>query len=265
MANEVKKETKKFKRPPLNKIVNVFIGIVAIFLFILIIFFGFSQTKTFRNFLRDQITEQVSQSINGNLSIERIEGSVLSSLILHNSTLITKGDTLLKAQEITIKTSPIHIFLKRILIRDISIRNAYLNLKEYQNGEWNYSNLAKQDSVVEEMVDTDTSKRSFPFSIQINNLDFQPEIKEVKGGLGIKATIAAGTESDCAWEIIVDGKLVLFGGVKTGTIDINTEETVKQGFSLALGNVNVIVKAGTLEEEYTAFAIGPFYLNVKEV
>lgn len=52
---------------------------------------------------------------------------------------------------------------------------------------------------------------------------------------------------NCDWKITVDGNLVLFSGEQTGTIDADTEETVKQGFSLALGKVNVMVKTGEIE------------------
>ncbi len=89
------------------------------------------------------------------------------------------------------------------------------------------------------------------------------EIKEVKGGLGIKATINAG-EDNCPWEITVEG-LVFFGAEKSGTIDAKTQETVKLGISIALGNVNIKIIAGTKQKQYTAFALGPFYLNVQEV
>ena len=94
---------KKTKRTLFHKIVNFFIGLVGLFLFLLIIFFGFSQTKTFREFLRKQITNQVAESLNANIHIERIDGSILSSVILHNTILYSEGDTLIDAKEITIR------------------------------------------------------------------------------------------------------------------------------------------------------------------
>ena len=173
MTDEQKKEKKKFKRPLFHKIVNVFIGLVAGLLFLIIVFFGFSQTKTFRNFLKDQITSTVSESINGNLEIGDIEGSVLSSLILTNTLLTTESDTIFKAQNLVIKTSPIHLLLKRILIRDIIINNANFYLREDQNGIWNLSKLSKTDSIeVTQIEDKDSASGSFPFTIQVNNLAF---------------------------------------------------------------------------------------------
>ncbi len=167
MSNE-KKEKKKFKRSLFHKIVNVFIGLVAFLLFLLVVFFGFSQTKTFRTYLRNEIITDVSKSINGNLFIEKIDGSIFSSLILHNTILSSPEDTVLYADEISIKTSPIHLLLKRILIREVSIKNAKINLLQDKNGIWNISKLSKNKS--EEEQDTSST---FPFSIQVNSLSFQ--------------------------------------------------------------------------------------------
>lgn len=171
MFNEQKKEKTTFKRPLLNKIVNVFIALTAGILFLLILFFGFSQTNTFRNFLKVQITEAVSESINGDLYIESIEGSILTSVVLNNTRLMSENDTLFIAQKFIIKTSPIHLLLKRILVRDIIINNAYINLYEDSEGKWNLSKLKKKDS--EEQIQTaevDSNRTEFPFTIQVNNI-----------------------------------------------------------------------------------------------
>ncbi|MCB0729395.1 MAG: hypothetical protein KDC88_00055 [Ignavibacteriae bacterium] len=174
MNEDKKNEKKKFKRSLLHKIINVLIGIVAFFLFFLIIFFGFSQTQTFRNFLKSEITELVSESLNGELHIDKIEGSILSSVILHETYLVSEKDTLVKAQQITLKTSPIHLLLKRILIREFVIKNAYVYLTEDENKIWSFSKLSKnevKDSVAAETIDSTSSP--FPFTIQVN--DFRLE------------------------------------------------------------------------------------------
>ncbi|MBK7104034.1 MAG: hypothetical protein IPH62_01980 [Ignavibacteriae bacterium] len=167
MSDE-KKEKILFKRSLLHKVVNVFIGFFAVFLFLLIAFFGFSQTKTFRNFLRSQIITQVTPLINGKLYIKEIDGSIFSSIILHKIVLSSGTDTLINADEITIKTSPIHLLLKRILVREISVKNTSINLLQDKDGVWNISKMFIPDNEPE-----DTSKSTFPFTIQVNNLNFQ--------------------------------------------------------------------------------------------
>jgi hypothetical protein len=44
----------------------------------------------------------------------------------------------------------------------------------------------------------------------------------------------------------------------------NTQETVKLGFSLAIRNIYIKVKTGDIQKHYTAFALGPLYLNLQE-
>jgi hypothetical protein len=89
------------------------------------------------------------------------------------------------------------------------------------------------------------------------------EIKQVNGGFGVKATIAAG-DSDCDWTIITQGNFLLLGGEASGTIPASTEETVQQPLTFALGKVTVTVTANEIQEQYTAFALGPFFLNLQE-
>jgi PKD repeat protein len=89
-----------------------------------------------------------------------------------------------------------------------------------------------------------------------------PQIKSVKGLFGVKATIAAG-DNDCTWSINVDGKYVFSGGQASGTIPANMEQTVKIPLTLALGKTTVTVTAGSITQQYTAFALAPLFLNLK--
>ena len=91
------------------------------------------------------------------------------------------------------------------------------------------------------------------------------EIKQVQGGLGIKATINAG-DNECYWEIIITGKYILSGGHKTGTINPNEQQIIKLGYSTrAYGKVYITVKAEDTTKEYKAFSLGPFFLNLKQL
>jgi PKD repeat protein len=88
------------------------------------------------------------------------------------------------------------------------------------------------------------------------------EIRDVKGGLGVKATIKAG-EQPIEWTITIDGKFVFGSTSNSGTIDANAVETVKSPFTIGLGKVDIIIIAGSIIEEHTAFMLGPFVLAVQ--
>ncbi|MCJ7570866.1 MAG: PKD domain-containing protein, partial [Candidatus Thermoplasmatota archaeon] len=108
-----------------------------------------------------------------------------------------------------------------------------------------------------------TAQDTAKITVDKENIIELAEIKDVKAGLGIKATINAG-ENDCHWDITVEGNVFL-GGENTGIIYANTQETVRLGFSIAIGEVNIIVKAADIQKQYTAFALGSLYLNLQEI
>ena len=85
------------------------------------------------------------------------------------------------------------------------------------------------------------------------------EINNVKGGLLLKATVVS--EEAVQWTIDVEGK-VFFGGSASGTAQGVTQ--IKLPFTLGLGKVDITVTAGSQQEQYTAFMLGPFVLNVQE-
>jgi len=153
----------KTKRSLFRKIINTFIGIFLGIIFLLILFIGFSQTRTFRELFRNKVIELVNNEINGKLNIEKIDGTILTSLFLRNTSVKINGDTLLYANKIEIKISPLQLILKKIYVRKISLENAKINLLQYEDGIWNYQKLLKPKK--------DTTKSTFSFYIQVN--DFQ--------------------------------------------------------------------------------------------
>ena len=163
MNNEEKKKTIK-KRTRLQRIVNIFLY-TGIFIFILLIIaFGFSQTSTFRNYLKDFVVEQADSAMNGNLHIGKIEGTIFTSLILRNTVLNMGNDTLLNAGTVSLKVSPLHLLFKNIYVRSFEIRNASISFRKDSKGELNISKLFPPSK------QKDTTKSSFPFTIQVANL-----------------------------------------------------------------------------------------------
>ena len=72
----------KIKRPLTRQIINYFVGTGVVLIVILLVAFGYSQTSSFRNWLKEFVIEQVESSTNGKLTIKELDGTVLTSLIL---------------------------------------------------------------------------------------------------------------------------------------------------------------------------------------
>ena len=154
------------KRTLFHRIVNVFLYIGIFILFLFLIAFGFSQTSTFRNYLRENVITLANKELNGHLNIGKIDGTIFTSLILRNTEINMGQDTLLNAKLIEVKTSPLQIFFKRIFVRKILISDAKVAFKIDQSGNLNVSKLFPPSP-------KDTSHSKFPFKIEVPDLNLK--------------------------------------------------------------------------------------------
>ena len=159
----------KIKRPLARRIINYFVGTGVVIIVILLVAFGYSQTSSFRNWLKEFVIEQVESSTNGKLTIKELDGTVLTSLILSQTVYTLEEDTLFSAEKIELKVSPLRIFLKTFYFRKLDIENAKISLLKDENGELNISKITKPSKEVE-VKDTVTKSEPFSWKIDITNL-----------------------------------------------------------------------------------------------
>ncbi len=138
---KIQEETKKIigkGRRALRYGVNIFVyAFVGIFM-LLMVFFGISQTSIFKNWLRDTVVEIVNEGINGKLSIEEIDGTIFTSLLIKNVTLTSlQNDTVVSAGNIELRTSPLKILFKNIYVRKFELKDAKIKLVEEEDGQLN--------------------------------------------------------------------------------------------------------------------------------
>lgn len=165
----------KIKKPLFRKIINGFIyfGVSVIVAFLVL--FAISQTYTFREWMREKVITTVNESINGKLTIEEIQGTIFTSLILKNTLLIQGEDTLLYSEKIEVRTSPLKILFKTIYFRKIELTNARISLLKDETGNLNVSKLTESS---DETVVQDTIASEFTFKIHVadlslNNVEFK--------------------------------------------------------------------------------------------
>jgi hypothetical protein len=157
------------KRPLFRRIINYFLGTGVGLMIIVLVAFGYTQTSSFRNWLKDFIVEKVNSSTNGNLTIEQINGTIFTSLILSNTSYTLYEDTLFTAERIELKVSPLRVFLKTVYIRKLEIENANISLLKDENGELNISKIITP-SGEEEIKDTLTTSEPFRWKIDVAEL-----------------------------------------------------------------------------------------------
>jgi len=168
----------KPKRTLFRKIINIFLAVFIVIFVLIMIFIGISQTKFFREFLREKVVALVNESINGRLSIERIDGTILTSLTLRNTLLTYEKDTVLAARRIELQTAPLKLLLRELHIRSFQIEDARIDLIKDSLGIYNIAKLVKP-------TEEDTTTSEFPFTIrvsdvQLKNINFKSAAQENK-------------------------------------------------------------------------------------
>ncbi|MCW9065367.1 MAG: hypothetical protein OQJ78_03650 [Ignavibacteriaceae bacterium] len=162
----------KVKRPLFRKIINSFLGIGVGLIVIFLVAFGYTQTSSFRNWLQDFVVEQVNSSTNGKLTIEQLDGTIFTTLVLSNTTYIFEKDTLLTAEKIEIKISPLRVLLKTIYVRKLEIENANISLLKDENGVLNLSKITNppEEEVMKEVI---TETEPFNWKINVSELNLK--------------------------------------------------------------------------------------------
>ena len=153
----------KKQRSLFRKIVNFFLYTGIVLLVIFLIALGFSQTSTFREYLRTTVIKLADKNLNGNLHIDKIDGTIFTTLQIRNVSVNMGSDTLFKAETISLKVSPLRILLKTIYVRSIEVKNADVKFTKDSAGVLNISKL---------IPPTPPSKThsKFPFKIEVANL-----------------------------------------------------------------------------------------------
>ncbi|MBU1114117.1 MAG: AsmA family protein, partial [Bacteroidetes bacterium] len=167
----------KVKRSLPRKIGNGIIWFFVSIFILLVLFFAFSQTSTFRNMLRSKIIEIANNSLNGKINIRELEGTLITHLIFRDVTIENNLDTLLNAKKIEIALNPFYILAKRIKVTRLNISDAKIALLETEREYWNYTNLIRSDSISTDIpkvtLQDDSTKNGFPLLIDFSDFSLQ--------------------------------------------------------------------------------------------
>ncbi len=149
------------------------------FVLLFVVLFGFSQTSTFREYLKDKIVEQANSNLNGKFYVDNINGTIFTSLFLRGVSF-TQNYIPFYAKKIVIKTSPLQLLLGKIYFRKIELQDVAIELIQNEDLSWNYSNFMKTDTTsqpseiqVDDSVSTQASSEPFPYVIDVNDLDLK--------------------------------------------------------------------------------------------
>jgi len=189
----------RVQRSVLRKISNGIIGFFITLFVLLVILFGFTQTSTFRNMLKEEILKASKNSLNGKLSIGQIDGTLMTHLILNDVSFEVDSVEVIYANKIELALNPFLVLVKRIKVTKFQISDATINILENKNHTWNVQNIVKQDTStilnnVDSTIVAEADKNVFPFLIDVSNFALK--------NISFKIKKYQYRESDISYDII---------------------------------------------------------------
>ncbi len=157
--------TRLRKRTAFHKTVNWFVGFFVFVSVLFTVLLGFSQTSTFRKFVKNKVVAILNTETKGTFAIGELDGSFFTTLTLRNILLTFEGDTVARVEKIDLRFSPLALLRKTIRVRDFSIHYPVAVMETDSTGVVNFSKIFPSKP------DTDTTSSSFPFKISVGNFE----------------------------------------------------------------------------------------------
>ena len=223
---------------------------------LVVVFIGFSQTLTFREYAREMILNELNTSFKGHVNIERIDGTVLTSIFLRNVTLTNEADTVISARNIEVKTSPLQLLLKRIYIRKLKLEDVDINFRQYPDSTWNINQALESTTPPKTVEDENDSK--FPFDLVINNF----EIKN----LSFRNKAIGYADDDNSYDVLNTDDLLITKMNFLADLNINPASNKYSAYIYQIaaktnfGNFELLESSGIFELSQESARIEDFYL-----
>jgi autotransporter translocation and assembly factor TamB len=115
----------------------------ALLLLILLLVFLLKQ-GVFNDPLANLAASQATRSLNGNVSIERIEGDVLESFRIHGMQVTRDDSSVVSLDTLKIQYVLSEVLKRAIFIRDLQIHHLHVNGKQEKDSTWSFQSLLPQ-------------------------------------------------------------------------------------------------------------------------
>ena len=125
------------------RLLKIFLFALAGFVLLLILIGGLTQTRKFKNWLRDKIVQQAAAALSGKLHLGRIEGNLVSRFGFRDICIELDGDTLLYVPHVEVGLSPLELLQQQVLVSNLIFRAPQLHLKQRPDSTWNLAHLVK--------------------------------------------------------------------------------------------------------------------------
>lgn len=116
-------------------------GIIILFLIVALV--GFTQTKTFRGYLRTLILETASQELTGTVTFGGIQGNLLTGLQVDSIAVHQEGHEILRVKRAEVRYDPFGFLFNHFSLTRVRLIEPSIALLRSLDGTWNIERLIK--------------------------------------------------------------------------------------------------------------------------
>lgn len=160
----------------MHRILKYILFLIIGLIFIIMLIIASTQTRLFKNWLRDFAINKVNELIDGKIQVKRVGGNLFKHVDLSGVLLRSEQDTVLYLPKISVRYSPLSLLHNEIYIENIIIESPQINLYQLADSSWNITHILKSDSTSL----PDTTKSSSPFNLKITLIDFYLKNSQIK-------------------------------------------------------------------------------------
>lgn len=125
----------------IKKVLKFFGYLFGLCVFIFIVAIGFTQSKFFKDRLREFILSTVSENIDGSLYLGTISGNFITGFSIDSLAIMHSDEVFLSVGKIKLHHDPYTIIGKRITLRSLTIEHPKVNILKSKDGKWNISKI----------------------------------------------------------------------------------------------------------------------------
>lgn len=145
------------------------------------IFAGMTQTRLFKNWLKNKLISYAHANLNGTLSIGALKGNLFTKIELQDISVQLDGDSVISIRNAVLRYHPLSILGRKISVGQIRLEGPAVKLVRNPDHTWNLSNLLKSKEGEQESQSPD---------LILNNLHWKFELPRIQIAAG-EATFEA--------------------------------------------------------------------------
>jgi len=132
-----------------------------------------TQTRYFKNILREQIIAEANKYLNGRFDLEQITGNLITHFEISKVLLTQNADTVFYLPKMKFALSPKRLLKKELSIRVVSVDSLLMQLQQMPDSSWNISHLLQKKETI-------PTKEQQPVQWKISLHDFKLRQAKVK-------------------------------------------------------------------------------------